>query len=57
MTDVQEIENYLGVELGPLKTKHFLHRNLVSSVYLLSKEKQDFSEELEKAAEIRKSLG
>lgn len=57
MTDVQEIENYLGVELGPLKTKHFLHRNLVSSVYLLSKEKKDFSEELEKAAEIRKSLG
>lgn len=57
MTDVQEIENYLGVELGPIKTKHFLHRNLVSSVYLLSKEKQDFSEELEKAAEIRKSLG
>ncbi|MBN2306854.1 phosphoenolpyruvate carboxylase, partial [Candidatus Peregrinibacteria bacterium] len=57
MTDVQEIENYLGVELGPLKTKHYLHRNLVSSVYLLAKEKKDFSEELEKAAEIRKSLG
>jgi len=57
MTDIQEIENYLGVELGPIKTKHYLHRNLVSSVYLLSKEKKDFSEELEKAAEIRKSLG
>lgn len=57
MTDVQEIENYLGHELGPIKTKHYLHRNLVSSIYLLSKEKQDFSEELEKAAEIRKSLG
>ena len=57
MTDVQEIENYMGMELGPLKTKHYLHRNLVSSIYLLSKEKKDFSEELEKAAEIRKSLG
>ncbi len=57
MIDVQEIENYLGVELGPLKTKHYLHRNLVSSIYLLSKEKKDFSDELEKAAAIRKSLG
>lgn len=56
-TDVQEMENYLGVELGPIKTKHYLHRNLVSSVYLLSRERKDFSEELEKAAEIRKSLG
>lgn len=56
-TDVQEIENYIGHELGPIKTKHYLHRNLVSSIYLLAKEKKDFSEELEKAAEIRKSLG
>ena len=55
--DVQEMENYLGVELGPLKTKHMIHRNLVSSVYLHSKEGEDFSEELEKAAVIRKSLG
>lgn len=56
-TDVQEMENYLGVELGPLKTKHFIHRNLVSSIYLHSREKEDFSDELEKAAAIRKSLG
>ncbi len=57
MTDVQEIENYLGVELGPLKTKHYLHRNLSSSIYLLLEDEQDFTEELEKAACIRKSLG
>jgi len=56
-TDVQEVENYLGVELGPIKTKHFIHRNLVSSIYLKMKEKEDFSDELEKAALIRKSLG
>lgn len=55
--DVEEVERYLGVELGPLKTKHYLHRNLVSSIYLLAKEKQDFSEEMEKAALLRKSLG
>ncbi|MFH0821077.1 MAG: phosphoenolpyruvate carboxylase [Candidatus Peregrinibacteria bacterium] len=55
--DVQEMENYLGVKMGPLKTKHFIHRNLVSSIYLHSKEKEDFSDELEKAAWLRKSLG
>lgn len=56
-TDVQEMENYLGVELGPLKTKHYIYRNLVSSIYLHSREREDFSDELEKAAGIRKSLG
>lgn len=55
--DVQEMENYLGVELGPLKTKHFIHRNLVSSIYLHHEEGEDFGDELEKAAAIRKSLG
>jgi len=56
-TDVQEMENYLGVELGPKKTKHFIHRNLVSSIYLKMQDGDDFSDELEKAAAIRKSLG
>jgi phosphoenolpyruvate carboxylase len=55
--DVQEMENYLGVELGPLKTKHMIHRNLVSSIFLHSLVGEDFSDELEKAATIRKSLG
>ncbi len=55
--DVQEMENYLGVELGPQKTKHKIHRNLVSSVYLHLKEREDFMDELEKSAAIRKSLG
>ncbi len=55
--DVQEVENYLGVELGPLKTKHKIYRNLVSSIYLHSLEGEDFTSELEEAAEIRKSLG
>lgn len=56
-TDVQEMENYLGVELGPIKTKHFIYRNLVSSIYLRLKDRSDFSDELEQAASIRKSLG
>lgn len=55
--DVQEIENYLGVELGPLKTKHMIHRNLASSIMLHCFDDEDFTDELEKAAAIRKSLG
>ncbi len=55
--DVQEVENYLRLELGPIKTKHFIYRNLASSIYLRLKEKEDFSSELEEAASIRKSLG
>ncbi len=56
-TDVQEMENYLGVELGPIRTKHFIHRNLVSSIYLHNKDNESFLDEMEKAAAIRKSLG
>lgn len=57
LEDVQEVENYLGVELGPLKTKHKIHRNLVSSIMLHSFDDEDFEDEMEKAAMIRKSLG
>ena len=55
--DVTLVEKFLGRSLGPQKTHHFIHRNLVSSIYLHSREKEDFVEELEKAAKIRKSLG
>lgn len=57
LEDVQEVENFLGVELGPLKTKHKIHRNLVSSILLHSFDNEDFEDEMEKAAMIRKSLG
>lgn len=55
--DVEAVEEYLGVKLGPIKTKHYVYRNLVSSIYLHFKEGEDFTDELEKAAAIRKSLG
>ena len=57
LEDVRLTEEFLGKELGPYKTHHYIHRNLVSSVYLHMKVKEDFSDELEKAAMIRKSLG
>lgn len=55
--DVELVEKFLGRKLGAQKTHHFIYRNLVSSIYLHMREKEDFSEELEKAAKIRKSLG
>jgi phosphoenolpyruvate carboxylase len=55
--DVELIEAFLGRKLGPQKTHHFIHRNLVSSIYLHLREGEDFTDELEKAAKIRKSLG
>ena len=55
--DIELVEKFLGRKLGPHKTHHFIHRNLVSSLYLHLLEKEDFTEELEKAAKIRKSLG
>jgi len=55
--DIEEVEAFLGVELGPLKTKHKIHRNLVSSILLHSMDGEEFEDEMEKAAAIRKSLG
>ncbi len=55
--DVKYVESFLGKSLGPHKTHHFIHRNLVSSIYLHSKVGEDFTLELEQAAAIRKSLG
>ncbi len=55
--DVALVEKFLGRKLGPQKTHHFIHRNLVSSIYLHAQQKEDFVEEMEKAAKIRKSLG
>ncbi|MEO5657305.1 MAG: phosphoenolpyruvate carboxylase [Nitrospiria bacterium] len=55
--DVALIEAYLGEELGPRQAEHFLHRNFVSSAYLLWREGKEFSEYVLSAAKIRRSLG
>ena len=54
---IELVEEYLGVELGPKKHSHFIHRNLTSTIYHKMQTKTDFSHEIEQAAEIRKSLG
>lgn len=55
--DVREVENILGVELGPMKDHHFLHRNAVSSIYHKLQMREDPSDDVLRAAKIRKSLG
>lgn len=51
------LENYMGAKLGPVKADDFLHRNYTSNVVRRWIMKQDFSEDILRAAEIRRSLG
>ena len=55
--DVEWIEKHFGIELGPEKVEHYLHRNLVSSIYLLYREGKDNSRQILEAAKLRRSLG
>ncbi len=55
--DIGFIEEYLQEELGPRKPEHYLHRNLVSSAYLLWKHGRDCTGHILEAAKIRRSLG
>lgn len=57
MEDVQETENILGIELGPYKDHHFLHRNLSSNILYKLKMKQDVKTDITEAAKLRRSLG
>ncbi|MDA8112584.1 MAG: phosphoenolpyruvate carboxylase, partial [Nitrospiraceae bacterium] len=55
--DIELIEDFFKIELGPVTIEHYLHRNFVSSIYFLMQEEKDFSEYLLKAALLRRSLG
>lgn len=55
--DVILTEKILGIELGPKKEAHFLHRNLTSNILYRQKLKMDFSEDILNAAVLRKSIG
>lgn len=57
MEDVQETENILGIEFGPFKNHHFIHRNLTSNILYKMKMGADLSKDIVEAAKIRKSLG
>jgi len=55
--DVEGIEKFLGRELGPETVEHYLHRNLVSSAYLLWQSGKVPSDRILEAAKIRRSIG
>ncbi len=55
--DIDLVEDFFKIELGPVTVEHYLHRNFVSSIYFLLQEEKDFSDYLLKAALLRRSLG
>ncbi|QQR55090.1 phosphoenolpyruvate carboxylase [Candidatus Peregrinibacteria bacterium] len=57
LEDVHLCQEILGIELGPQKPNHFLHRNLTSSILYKQELGLDFQEDLVEAAVMRKSLG
>ena len=57
LEDIETAEHYFKFELGPVSTEHYLHRNLVSSIYFLMQEDKDISQYMFDAAILRKSLG
>ena len=56
-TDVGIIQDYLGAQLGPETTEHYMHRNCVSDVFQLWKTGRDPRQEIVRAARMRRSLG
>jgi phosphoenolpyruvate carboxylase len=55
--DIEGIERFLGRELGPQTVEHYLHRNLVSSTYLLWQEGRIPEDRILEAAKIRHAVG
>ena len=57
LEDIVIAEKYFKFELGPVTIEHYLHRNIVSSIYFLTQEEKDISPYLFDAALLRRSLG
>ncbi len=57
LLDIELCQEILGIELGPQKPNHVLHRNLTSNILLKKELGLDFSDDLVEAAAMRKSLG
>lgn len=55
--EIQFIEEFLDIKIGATEPHHTIHRNFTSNVYHRLKLDEDFSRDVIKAAEIRKSLG
>lgn len=57
LEDVEWCGSLLGLDLGPQKESHYLHRNLTSNIFFKQAIGEDFSHDLIEAARMRKSLG
>lgn len=59
LEDIQLVEEILSIKLGPITTRHLIHRNLTSNIYqkIQLGEEDYLAEDLIRAAKIRKSLG
>lgn len=57
LEDVRLCGEILGIEFGPKKDHHFLHRNVTSNILLKKGLGEDFSGDILEAAILRKSLG
>ncbi len=55
--DIELIEDILKIEIKQEKPSHIIHRNFTSNIYHKLKLDEEFSEDILRAAEIRKSLG
>jgi len=56
-SEIDAIEDIIGVNIGPDQHHHIIHRNLTSTIYHKLNLHEDFSVEVLQAAEIRRSLG
>lgn len=57
LEDVRACEEVLGIELGPTKEHHHLHKILTSSLALKQRMGLDMTDDVLEAAVLRKSLG
>jgi phosphoenolpyruvate carboxylase len=55
--EIDVLEQYIGTPLGPVTSEDFVHRNYTSNVLLNWIQKQPISEDIVKAAQVRRSLG
>ena len=55
--DVNYVEDYLGIELGPETPEEVEHVRLTSKIYKLLEDQKEMIYELTCAALLRKSLG
>lgn len=55
--DIKLTKEILDIDIGPFYHRHFIHRNMTSTIYHKWKLNENFLFELEEAAVMRRSLG